>query len=138
MPDDSCIVVGAGISGLLAAHELRNAGWHVTVLDKGRGVGGRMATRRLGGAAVVALVAAVVALVAAVVARTHAAAIGPFDLGREALDLAGQLGQLGERLVRNEEVSGSIPLSSTTLRPYGLRVAQPRSGPLGRSVSGVA
>ncbi len=51
MPDDSCIVVGAGISGLLAAHELRNAGWHVTVLDKGRGVGGRMATRRLGGAA---------------------------------------------------------------------------------------
>ena len=44
----SCIVVGAGISGLLAAGELRREGWRVTVLEKGRGVGGRMATRRVG------------------------------------------------------------------------------------------
>jgi renalase len=50
MPNDSCVVVGAGISGLLAAGELQRAGWRVTVLDKGRGVGGRMATRRIGGA----------------------------------------------------------------------------------------
>ncbi len=44
----SCLVVGAGISGLLAARGLHDAGWRVTVVDKARGVGGRMATRRVG------------------------------------------------------------------------------------------
>lgn len=41
------VVVGAGIAGLVAATELEAAGRSVVVLDKGRGVGGRMATRRL-------------------------------------------------------------------------------------------
>ena len=43
----SCVIVGAGISGLLAANTLKQEGWTVTVLDKGL-VGGRMATRRVG------------------------------------------------------------------------------------------
>ncbi|RLS75942.1 MAG: FAD-dependent oxidoreductase [Planctomycetota bacterium] len=44
------IVVGAGVAGLCAATELVRAGRRVLVVDKGRGSGGRMATRRLGAA----------------------------------------------------------------------------------------
>ncbi len=44
------LVVGAGIAGLLAACELKRAGLTVRVIDKGRGVGGRLATRRIGDA----------------------------------------------------------------------------------------
>lgn len=46
----SCIIIGAGMTGLTAARTLQQNGWNVTVLDKGRGVGGRMATRRLANA----------------------------------------------------------------------------------------
>ena len=41
-------VIGAGISGLACARTLHDHGIAVTVLDKGRGVGGRMSTRREG------------------------------------------------------------------------------------------
>lgn len=44
------IVVGAGISGLLCAKELSGLGVSVKILDKGRGVGGRMSTRYMSGA----------------------------------------------------------------------------------------
>lgn len=44
------VVVGAGVAGLIAARHLTQAGAKVIVVDKGRGVGGRMATRRIGGA----------------------------------------------------------------------------------------
>jgi len=44
------IVVGAGIAGLTAARELVAAGRRVVILEKSRGVGGRMACRRIGAA----------------------------------------------------------------------------------------
>ena len=46
----SALVVGAGLAGLVAAQRLAAAGIRVTVFDKGRGPGGRMATRREGDA----------------------------------------------------------------------------------------
>jgi len=46
------VVVGAGMSGLVAARDLEAEGATVTVVDKGRSVGGRMATRRVGDAVV--------------------------------------------------------------------------------------
>ncbi|MEZ4639274.1 MAG: FAD-dependent oxidoreductase [Caldilineaceae bacterium] len=42
------LVIGAGVSGLIAACKLSEAGRDVLVVDKGRSVGGRMATRRIG------------------------------------------------------------------------------------------
>ncbi|WP_309387795.1 NAD(P)/FAD-dependent oxidoreductase [Cerasicoccus frondis] len=53
MANDSIdlLVIGAGIAGLLAARELTDKhGLRVAILDKSRGVGGRMATRRDGDA----------------------------------------------------------------------------------------
>ena len=40
------LVIGAGMSGISCARHLHAAGLDVVVLDKGRGIGGRMATRR--------------------------------------------------------------------------------------------
>jgi renalase len=41
------IIIGAGMAGLSAARILTQKGHEVTVLDKGRGVGGRMSTRTI-------------------------------------------------------------------------------------------
>ncbi len=43
-------IVGAGMSGLIAANDLVAAGHEVVVFDKGRAVGGRMASKRFAGA----------------------------------------------------------------------------------------
>ena len=41
------IIIGAGLSGLSCAQALKTHNINATIVDKGRGVGGRMATRRL-------------------------------------------------------------------------------------------
>lgn len=41
-------IIGAGMAGLAAARRFRDAGLGVTLFDKSRGLGGRMATRRAG------------------------------------------------------------------------------------------
>lgn len=56
-PDDAgvpvdVVVVGAGVAGLAGAGRLEQAGRRVVVVDKGRSVGGRLATRRMGDASV--------------------------------------------------------------------------------------
>jgi renalase len=48
-PRAPVVVVGAGIAGLACARALTDGGLPVTVLERGRRVGGRMASRRVGG-----------------------------------------------------------------------------------------
>ncbi|MDX2213312.1 MAG: FAD-dependent oxidoreductase [Oculatellaceae cyanobacterium bins.114] len=42
-------VIGAGITGLVCARHLQQAGYQTVILEKSRGLGGRLATRRLEG-----------------------------------------------------------------------------------------
>lgn len=42
------MIIGAGIAGLMAAKVLQDKGYRVIVTDKSKGVGGRLATRRVG------------------------------------------------------------------------------------------
>jgi len=50
IPIDRCLIIGAGISGLVAGRKLQDQGIDITVIDKGRGVGGRASTRIINGA----------------------------------------------------------------------------------------
>ncbi len=53
MADVPVVIIGAGLAGLIAARRLVERGvppGDVLIVDKGRGIGGRMATRRIDGA----------------------------------------------------------------------------------------
>jgi len=41
-------IIGAGISGLWLGYQLKNAGHDISIIEKSRGVGGRIATKRIG------------------------------------------------------------------------------------------
>ncbi|MFN8110122.1 MAG: FAD-dependent oxidoreductase [Thermoleophilia bacterium] len=45
-------IIGAGLAGVVAARELRAAGHEVVMVEKSRGLGGRLAARRVGGTVV--------------------------------------------------------------------------------------
>jgi predicted NAD/FAD-dependent oxidoreductase len=49
---EDVVVIGAGISGLTAAQALHQEGYRVVVVDKSRGLGGRLATRRIDNTAI--------------------------------------------------------------------------------------
>ncbi|MFM8270370.1 MAG: FAD-dependent oxidoreductase, partial [Pseudomonadota bacterium] len=46
LKNNSVLIVGAGISGLILGHFLSEKGFSVVLLEKSAGVGGRVATRR--------------------------------------------------------------------------------------------
>src|SRR5690348_12324630 len=46
--NNTTVIIGAGISGLVLARSLSEAGATVVVVEKSRGYGGRMATKRVG------------------------------------------------------------------------------------------
>jgi hypothetical protein len=46
--NETCIIVGAGIAGLLAAQQLSRYDVDVTLIEKSRGFGGRMAVKKVG------------------------------------------------------------------------------------------
>lgn len=46
----SCIIIGCGVSGLIAARKLREYDIELTMIDKGRRPGGRMASKKIGDA----------------------------------------------------------------------------------------
>ena len=44
------LIIGAGLAGLAAASDLKSQGRNVIVVDKGRGPGGRLASRHIANA----------------------------------------------------------------------------------------
>lgn len=95
----TALVIGAGIAGLSAAHELRKAGFEVAIFEKERFTGGRMVELQMG----------------PLYQFTHA--VGVFEANREMFDLAGELG-IAEQLHGPEALS--LRDNGHGIYPYGL------------------
>ncbi|MFM1841859.1 MAG: hypothetical protein RLZZ490_595 [Cyanobacteriota bacterium] len=115
MTKPSVIVVGGGICGLLAATVLQRQGLTVTVLDKGRGIGGRLASRRL----------------------RHGNGVGCFDFGTQYFKAqAPKFQSWVEEWIAAEVVtvwSEGMPTASGTERSQGVKLY--RGQPSNRSIA---
>jgi renalase len=106
------VVVGAGLSGLVAARQLTQAGLNVVVVEKSRGLGGRLATRRVEGAVVdhgCRYFAESPTNPSPLIAELHSQGLlQPWTPAQFALDAASQL----QRLNHGFDSGSGIPLSS--------------------------
>lgn len=112
-------VIGAGMAGLACARRLADAGMAPVVLDKGRGIGGRLATRRAGdglqfdhGAQYVTARDPAFAALLDDLCRAGAAA--PWDDGSGRLRLVGTPGMsaLPRHLARGLEIRQEVEVSA--------------------------
>lgn len=115
-PGATVAIIGAGAAGLIAARTLHGAGLSVTLIDKSRGLGGRLATRRV-----------------ETLAFDHGcpsvAVSDPADL-----DLMAELAAAGSTSVQPDGVYLGCPGMSSLLKPLaeglellrGVRIAQVR------------
>ena len=46
MEKPNIAIIGAGMTGVVCARNLKDAGYETIIFEKSRGIGGRMATRR--------------------------------------------------------------------------------------------
>ena len=123
-------VVGAGIAGLVAARDLAAAGHAAVIVEKSRGLGGRMAARRVGGTVVDhGLPVLEVPPGGAVAALVDAFAPGAVPLDGDAVAWPAGMTVLPKAIAAAAPAAGSVELVLDT------RVAALRAGTQGIEVA---
>jgi len=130
---DSIVVVGAGLSGIIAARSLQAAGRAAVLLDKGRVPGGRLATRRVAGGTLdhgaqfftvrsEAFGATVADLVAAGAVQEWCRGFNETD-GYPRYAAANGMNALARTLAADLDVRCDVTVQSITRGPDGWRIA---------------